>query len=120
MRKAIVLAAALAWASSSFGQTALPDTTEVLKKVSESCQEQARVLTDARFSKWRKTRPDQVQKLPPEAYQTVRKVMHTQCVSVHHVVILQILKSTIPSEEAVRLDIDGQIAKLMDVIERSL
>lgn len=120
MRQLLVFAAAVVYCSVGTAQSIQQELREKLASISKACEPQAVILADARFSKWKKARPEQADKLSPETYETVRKVMHTQCVSIQHVALLQMIKSVIPSEEASRQNVDGEIARLMAVIERTL
>jgi hypothetical protein len=120
MRTVIVLAAVLLSSGVSVGQGYQAEMAEKLKEISTACEDQAVILADARFNKWRKARPDQSSQLTPETYQAVRKTMHTQCVSVQHVSLLRLVKSHITAQDAARMNVDGEIERLMVIIERTL
>lgn len=92
---------------------------EKLADISKSCEEHGRILAEAKFNKWKKMGRD-TDRLGENAFALVSRVMKQQCVSIHHVALLSMMKSLITTEEASRLDIDGEIARQMEIIEKTL
>lgn len=92
---------------------------EKLADISKSCEEHGRILAEAKFNKWKKMGRD-TDRLGENAFAVVSRVMKQQCVSIQHVALLSMMKSLITTEEARRLDIDGEIARQMEIIEKTL
>lgn len=118
---AVVLIAAVAIPIHASAQTSQADgAMALIKQLPQECEEPARVLAEARLSKWRKTGKDVEKPFDGNAFQTVAVVMKQQCVSVQTVVLLRMVKSMIPAADAVRLNLDAEIDKHMAIIERTL
>lgn len=94
--------------------------SEKLAEISKSCEDQGTILAEAKISKWKKSGQNIEERLGGNAFAIVSKVMHQQCVSIHHVALLRMTKSFVSTEEARRMNIDGEISRLMEIIERTL
>lgn len=93
---------------------------DALAEISKSCEDQGRILAEAKISKWKKAGQNVEERLGPNSFAVVRQAMHLQCVSIQHVSLLRLMKSQISTDEARRMDIDGEIARQMEIIERTL
>ena len=94
--------------------------SEKLVEISKSCEDQGRILAEAKISKWKKSGQNVEERLGDNAFAIISKVMHQQCVSIQHVVLLRMTKSLISTEEARRMNIDAEISRQMEIIERTL
>lgn len=94
--------------------------SEKLADISKSCEDQGMILAEAKISKWKKSGQNVEERLGDNAFAIISKVMHQQCVSIQHVALLRMTKSLISTEEARRLNIDGEISRQMEIIERTL
>ena len=94
--------------------------SEKLAEISKSCEDQGRILAEAKISKWKKSGQNVEERLGDNAFAIISKVMHQQCVSIQHVALLRMTKSLISTEEARRMNIDGEISRQMEIIERTL
>lgn len=115
------VAALLFCGVSSAQQQRQPGIQSLLQQVAKQCEDIAVILADAKFSKWSKDRPQHSRHLNAENYEVVRKVMHTQCVSVHHVAILRAAKDATRNDDPdLQRQLDGEIERLMVVIEKTM
>lgn len=102
-------------------QPAAPDDVRAMvQQIPKQCEEPARVLAEARLSKWRKSGKDVGQAFTDDPFKTVMAVMQQQCVSVQTVALLRVIKAAIPAADAVKMNLDAEIAKHMAIIERTL
>lgn len=93
---------------------------EKLAEISKSCEDQGRILAEARINKWKKAGQNVEERLGENAFSIISKILHQQCVSIQHVALLRMMKSFISTEEASRMNIDGEISRQMEIIERTL
>lgn len=107
-------------ALSARAQNVDADLAVWMEKNKAECLQQASVLSDARWNKWKKSPSYSPEKLTDSDYKIVMKVAQQQCISVRNVVMLRQLKSRISSEDAGKMEIDRSIEEQMLIIEKTL
>lgn len=101
-------------------QLSRTDIEAEMSKISHHCLEYASVMADVKWRKYNKLHANMTGSPTGEDYSKLVSNEQQQCVSVENILLMQMVKSLISTDDAAKMKVDKSIEEQMSIIERTL